>query len=581
MKLLTVIPRTILPLAAPPTFTYFFPHALPAGSFVFVPVQRRMVPGLVLKVEELAREREALRRARFQLKPAGKVITAEPLLRPWQIQLMLWLAEYYAVSPALALKTVVPEFALKIRPVAAHDVPPQTLHLFPEHSGETTKSRQLWEKTQSGELSEIIGTRSAVFAPFANLKRIIIEEEENSAYKSWDASPRYDARTVARKLAELWGATIEVRSETPRAETWLTVKSKFQSVNSKTAELTAPRIVDMREELKKGNYSPISDTLSEALRKTLTAKKQAFLFFNRKGVSTALICRDCGYVHSCPECSANLILHKNVRLGNAGKTSEALICHHCAHVEEPPLVCPKCRSPRLKYFGSGVEKIVAELERRFPEARVAQLDAEVGREKEIRTFVEFQNKKIDILVGTQFALKSLLPPVALAAAVAVDPMLFFPDVYSSERVFQILWRLRRIALETFLIQTYNPDLPLFLHLAEESPASFYREELEVRKALGYPPFRRITRLTVAHRDPRRASEEAKQAASELRFQVSRAKLPIEILGPAPAFVAKEKGLYRWNILLKEGRSLDLARRNDLLAMLGKGWIIDVEPIETL
>lgn len=451
--------------------------------------------------------------------------------------------------------------------------------------------RDTWHRAQSGLLDVIIGSRSAVFAPLARLGLIILDEEHADAYKQ-DRTPRYHARDVAIHRAALTGATVILGSATPMVESfWEAERGAYTllalprrvatSLGSRTVPdwgvLPPVHIVDMRAELRAGNISIFSRPLHQALAETLAAGGQAILYLNRRGNSTFVLCRDCGHVQSCPRCHSPLTWH------SAGG---ALVCHHCNLRSAPPMLCPACGSGRIRYFGAGTERVEEVAREAFPEARIIRWDADTTGKRGAHEAIlaRFVGGRADILVGTQMIAKGLdLPRVTLVGVVSADTGLHFPDFRSSERSFQLLSQVAGRAGRSTLggqviLQTYAPEHPAIVSAAAHDYAGFYRREIAFRAENRYPPFSRLVRLLFLAPTPRAAREESERMAQLLRGRIERLGLAeTGVIGPAPAFFARERGRARWQLLV---RSPD---PHALLAEVafGPGWRVDVDPVDVL
>ncbi|MEA4852788.1 MAG: primosomal protein N' [Christensenella sp.] len=359
------------------------------------------------------------------------------------------------------------------------------------HSGLSAGERyDEWLKVKRGEAKIVLGARSAVFAPLENIGAIIIDEEHETSYKS-DHYPRYTAQEIAEKRCELEGADFILGSATPQIDTY------YRALQGKLRLLDLPKrlfgmqlpsveVVDMCLELKDGNRSAISGRLYDALAETLEKHQQAMLFLNRRGYSTFVMCRSCGYVEKCDTCDVTMTYHKS---------QDILKCHYCGRTKTPRSVCPSCGKPHLKYFGIGTQQIEEQVKKLFPQARVMRMDLDTMGTKDahMRMFEDFAAHKADILIGTQMITKGFdFKDVTLSAVLAADTMLNIPDYRSAERTFshitQIAGRAGRKQPGKVILQTYNPRHYAILHAKSHDYKGFYAEEIEYRKALSLPPF---------------------------------------------------------------------------------------------
>jgi len=597
MRLIDVIPITRIPHTQAQILSYFFNSDLEPGSLVLIPLGKRKETGLVLASRDI--DKMQIKKADFSLRNILQIITQKPVLTGQQIELALFLGRYYFASPGLFLKMALPK---KINPKSESPVSsqkaskkPQKLILAPTiasakklaaghkkailwHSDLTIKQKdEVWQQIKSNKATIIIGTRSAAFLPFSNLKEIIIEDEKSSGHRSWDMFPHYDSIVVAQKLAELFNAKLLLESG--------------QAPISKIKEI---RIVDMREELKAKNFSVFSYALEDAIKETLAQKKQVILFANRRGAANFILCRDCGHVINCPNCEAPMAFHLINGLAK-------LFCHHCGHKDVPPGRCPACHGWRIKTVGSGTQKIEAETKRFFPEAKIARLDSDLAPkpEQQQKIIAKFGEKEIDILITTQIIFSwleeiKLIQP-ALIAMLSADTLLHLPDFRSGERTWQTMTTLQRILSfrpeqKTFIIQTYNPANSAIKYAVQNDWPAFWEEEMETRQALSYPPYSQIVKLTLRHRDGKRAGQEAKILTAKL--QQANKDEKIEISPALPAFIPRERGKFVWNIILKfpfpsdgnlipriRGKKLNefLRHRNSLLQYIPQNWEVDVDP----
>jgi len=407
-----------------------------------------------------------------------------------------------------------------------------------------------WRRVRSGGARVVVGARSAVFAPLSDLGLLVIDEEHESSYKQ-ETGVRYHARDVAVERARREGACVLLGSATPSVESyWGALNGEYELLRlpARIGGRSAPRVnvVDMREEMKSGHRSIFSRALLEMLAERLSRSEQALLFLNRRGHSTFVLCRECGHVARCSSCDVSLTFHAVPR---------ELRCHHCGARARPPERCPVCGSPYIRHFGVGTQRVEAEVASRFPGARVLRMDRDTtrrrGSHEEIwRTFAAGD---ADVLVGTQMVAKGLdLPRVTLVGIVTADTCLNLPDFRAAERTFQLLTQAAGRAGRGDLggevvVQTYRPD-----HYAVEAAAAgdyerFYSEEIEYRRALGYPPF---ARLALA-RFEARSDDDARRAATEFAEEAgARAGADVQVLGPAPAPLRRIRGNYRWQVLLR-------------------------------
>ena len=431
-----------------------------------------------------------------------------------------------------------------------------------------------WRRIRRGDVDIVVGTRLAVLAPLADVGLIIVDEEHDAAYKS-DRTPRLQARDVAVALGGLAGAPVVLGSATPSVETEGRARSREIGRARLSARLSGVppvvEVVDLRAELAAGNLGMLSRPLASSLA-TLPEGEQAILVINRRGSASVVICRDCGYVATCPDCTRPLVFHQ------AGGT---LRCHHCGRAWPMPSRCPQCGSARIRYLGGGTERVEREVRERFPNLRVGRLDRDVVERKGAaeRVVDAFADGRLDVLVGTSLVTKGLdIPAVTLVGVVSADVALNLPDERAAERTYQLLAQAvgragRGDRPGRAFIQTYQPEHPAIVAVAEGRAAAFYDAELELRRRFGSPPFGRLVKLTVALPERDDAERVGRELAEELRDRAARGiGGRAHVSGPAPAFIAKRGDRWRFNVVL---------RGDDPVTLLGDPpgapWSIDVDP----
>ncbi|GAB4296049.1 MAG: primosomal protein N' [Oscillatoriaceae cyanobacterium] len=414
----------------------------------------------------------------------------------------------------------------------------------------------------------VIGTRSAIFSPLPNLGIVILDEEFDDSYKQDQPAPTYHARTVASWRAELANCPLILGSATPSAESWAefveypkgcrgdsritpTPETHYLSLPERIGGRQMPRVevVDMRQELHKGNRTIFSQSLQDALLAMHGRKQQGILFIHRRGHSSFLSCRSCGYVVECPHCDVSLSYHK---IGENG--TEFLRCHYCGYRQLPVTRCPECNSPYFKPFGSGTQKVVEQLAKYFPQLRVLRFDSDTTRTKGAHRDLlsQFATGDADVLVGTQMLTKGLdLPQVTLVGVVAADGLLNLSDYRASERAFQILMQVvgragRGDEPGRAIIQSYTPEHPVIAAVQKQDYGEFMAMELEQRAALSYPPLGRLVLLRLMGADGGLVEETAMGLGEFLADKIGDG----ELLGPAPAPIMRVGDRFRWQILLK-------------------------------
>jgi len=436
-----------------------------------------------------------------------------------------------------------------------------------------------WQWIMEGNCDVVIGPRSALFAPLPNLGLIIIDEEHEWTYKQEDKSPRYHARDVAIKLAQLSDAVVILGSATPdigsfhkaqQGEYYL-VELKERITPRGYSPLPEVSIVDLREELKAGNTSLFSRSLLAAMKEALAQSEQIILFLNRRGTATFVRCRNCGFVFRCPRCSIALTYHS---------VEKKLICHRCRYSVPVSPNCPRCFRPHLRFLGIGTQRVEEEVRHFFSEARVLRWDKDVitRRYAHEELLKNFRDHKADVLIGTQMIAKGLdLPQVTLAGIINADTGLNFPDFRSSERTFQLLCQVagragRGVKAGKVIIQTYSPDNYIIEAAARHDYLGFYYKEIDYRRQYNYPPFSQLVRLVYSHTNEGLCRREAERVYHLIAdsWQLT----ADSVIGPVPVFAFRARGRYRWQLFL---RGPDSTRMLSQLT-LPRGWAIDVDPV---
>jgi primosomal protein N' (replication factor Y) len=449
-----------------------------------------------------------------------------------------------------------------------------------------------WRQMLTGTAQVVIGTRSAVFAPLPNLGLIVLDEEHDASFKQDQPAPCYHARQVGSWRAELAGCPVVLGSATPALETWqafrpgqphrhhLSLPERVQS-----RPLPPIRVVDMRSELEAGNRSIFSRSLQMAIQELQERRQQGILFIHRRGHSTFVSCRSCGYVVTCPNCDVSLAYHQV-----QAEATPILRCHYCNYAQPTPKTCPACDSTYFKHFGSGTQRVTQELSRLFPDLRLLRFDSDTTRTKGAHRalLTQFAQGGADVLVGTQMLTKGIdLPQVTLVGILAADGLLHFADFRASERTFQTLTQVagrcgRGSEPGQVILQTYSPHHAVIQAVQQQAYESFVQAELQARSALNYPPFGRLVLLRFSGSNPvavQTAAERVAQAIAPLQAQ------GIERLGPAPATILRVARRFRWQLLLKlpiatPARLPDPAELRSLCAS-GVSLTIDVDPLSLL
>jgi primosomal protein N' (replication factor Y) len=439
-----------------------------------------------------------------------------------------------------------------------------------------------WYRIKEGGCDVVIGPRSALFAPQPDLGLIVIDEEHEWTYKQSDKSPRYHARDVAIKLAELTGAVVILGSATPDVETFYRAQQgEYQLIELKEritpygpSPLPEVEVVDLKEELKAGNRSLFSRSLIGAMTEALARNEQAILFLNRRGMATFVQCRDCGFVFRCSHCTASLTYHS---------ATQKLVCHHCRYSVALPVECPQCLSHRLRFLGIGTQRVEEEVRHFFPQTRILRWDRDVtsGRRAHEELLTKFRAHKADVLIGTQMIAKGLdLPQITLAGVISADTGLNLPDFRAGERTFQLLCQVAGRAGRGFtpgrvIIQTYSPEHYAIRAASKHDYLTFYAQEIDYRRRFGYPPFSQLANLAFIHTNESTCIRETERMSRLLAAEKDRRGIPdLRLIGPVPAFVPRVRGHYRWQLVIC---GTDLS---DFLSdvVFPRGWVVDIDPL---
>jgi primosomal protein N' (replication factor Y) len=474
-----------------------------------------------------------------------------------------------------------------------------------------------WRRVRAGQIQLVIGPRSALYAPLADIGLIVLDEEHDASYKQDDVMPTYHARRVAMRLAEMHDATVILGSATPDVVTYdrsskdvhmelvqlaqrlLSPRQHVQEQLARfgeaiggyhplgpgyedvyAAELPPVRVVDMRHELRAGNRSMFSRPLQHALARVLDRNEQAILFLNRRGASTFVLCRDCGSVVRCPNCDIPLTYHR---------AGEHMTCHHCGHQQQAPTTCAQCGSHRIRHFGVGTERVESALRELHPSVRTVRWDRDTTRRRGSHNALldRFARHRADVLIGTQMIAKGLdLPLVTLVGVISADTALNLPDFRAAERTFQLLEQVSGRAGRgprggQVIVQTYSPDHYAIRAAAEHDYAAFYAREHAFRLQQRYPPRARLARLLYRDSDLVRCRQRVTDVRTRLEDSIAAsAPAHLDAIGPAPAFFSRLRGRWRWQIILRADEPQVLQALLQTLD-LPPGWHVDVDPLDVL
>lgn len=522
----------------------------------------------------------------------------------------------HAVEKTLALGkqaiVLVPEIALT----------PQTLRRFAGrfpgqtgliHSRLSTGERyDTWRRARLGELSLVVGPRSALFTPFEHLGLVVLDECHDDSYYQSESAPHYHARQTAIQYARLAGAVCLLGSATPDITSMFQgqkgawqylhlperilahreavqaqiarlesqggrirgVADRYRPLEAQAEAIELPpvEIIDMREELKAGNRSIFSQALQTALRQVLDQGLQAILFLNRRGTATYVFCRDCGHTMKCPQCDIPLTYHEAV---------DQLLCHYCGYQRRMPEKCPACAGKRIRQFGTGTQRVESDVQALFPGVRTLRWDHETTQQKGAHEAIlsHFIAHNADVLIGTQMLAKGLdLPLVTLVGVILADVGLGLPDYRAGERTFQVLTQVAGRAGRSplggqVILQTFQPEHYVIRAAAGHDYAAFYQQEIAHRQRLVYPPFSQLVRLEYRHYDSQRAGQAAQLMAAQLKgWLEAEGRRSTRLIGPAPCFFARIAGQYRWQIVLCGPDPAALLRGRDL-----GDWRVEVNP----
>ena len=486
------------------------------------------------------------------------------------------------------------------------------------HSGLSEGERyDTWRQMLMGTPQVIIGTRSAVFAPLPNIGMIILDEEHDSSFKQDQPMPCYHARQVARWRAELEGCPLVLGSATPSVETWVRFRAspegqaqgqplRYLSLAQRVYDRPLPpvEVIDMRTELHEGNRTIFSRPLQKALEELVENGNQGILFIHRRGHSSFVSCRSCGYVMECPHCDVSLSFHQTHQAATA-----RLLCHYCGYGQAHPAECPECASPYLKNFGSGTQRVVNDLAKYLPQIRCIRFDSDTTRNKGAHRalLTRFAQGEADLLVGTQMLTKGIdLPQVTLVGVIAADGLLFMPDYRASERAFQTMTQVAGRAGRgeqpgRVIVQTYSPEHVAVKALTQsaaqpgQSPlvayGDFLQTELSDRATQSYPPYGRLILLRISGIDERTTESAAGQIAAQLSKLLAQQLAgfssvppsgdpPYVVMGPVPAPIFRVARRFRWHILIKLALETPLPKLSDLQRQTPKdiSLSIDVDPL---
>jgi len=444
-----------------------------------------------------------------------------------------------------------------------------------------------WWDIRGGKYDVVVGPRSSLFAPLADLGLIVVDEEHEWTYKQIETHPLYHARATALELGRLTGSPVLMGSATPDVETYyaatrgrhtlLELPDRVSAGPDRVSRLAQVQVCDMRRELREGNRSIFSRVLTQGLQNCLAEGHQAILFLNRRGASSIVQCRDCGHVVTCRSCSVSLTYHS---------TQSRLLCHRCNRRTRMPSACPVCSGKHIRQLGAGTQRVVEEVKKLLPKVTVDRLDADATRSGQDleETMARLSSGDTQVLVGTQMVAKGLdIPNVTLVGVILADIGLYLPDFRAGERTFSLLCQVagragRGEAMGQVIVQTYNPEHYAIRAAAAQDYQALYQHEIDARRELGSPPFNQLVHLVFQDRNEEQALRQAKETGRTLSLRAEAQGLTdVDVIGPAPGIPSRLRGRYRWHLSLR-GRGL-------LRFIEGMefppGCTIDVDPVHVL
>ncbi len=636
MFLISVIPLTFVPRQEAQIFTYFFSRPLERGTIAEAPIGNRTAPVLVLGSEDVQERKAELRSASFKLKGISGVLNERRVASEDDISFFEWLANYYFSPVGFVARAALPAYLQKHKDldyesvaqyrgdgfsfahtqsplrfaeyvkIIEHHLPrgQQTLLLFPETleaerfferlPSVLQKSAVLWAsqrtpkqeyvaRTQllTGETKTVVGTRGAALLQLPWLGAVVVEGEENDSHKSWDQHPKYDARTVALWRTKTHNISLLMGSETPSVMLYARaqkegVKVAFKKPHTRSTlsgqvQEVRTHVVDLREEMQKGNTSPLSVRLQKELSQVKNGT-QAVLLINRRGAYTVVLCRDCGHTLRCNRCDAAMVTFTH---------KEQLVCRFCGSRHSMPKACPSCGGSKFKALGSGTQRVVDEIRAQHPHLQAEVMDSDHTPSPQAQRAVleRFKNKDIDVLVGTQMVVKPrIIGGVHVTGIVNLEASLLLPEYNGEEQTFLLASKLRSMAANTFIWQTYQPEHPVISHVVDETYEQFLKDTLARREQFGWPPASQLIMLTLRERDQKEAERKAHVLGKKLLKVVPKG---MNVYDPLPAHTSKVKGRYVWEMLIRADKRVPITVRNTFLSYVPSTWEVDVDPIGTI
>src|SRR3989344_5243857 len=615
---LDILPAVPIPRPGPQTFTWRSFRTFERGAIVRAPFRHRVVLGMVMG------SHKAPPKFRGRIREITSVVSETPFFSPPREKFFWWITESSVSPPSLVLARFLPAW---LKTGTTHPFPADNTKLFQEKFlfGENKAARcmkiveyaksfskaqslvlvpdgmrakelfiyfqknrvpnpimltgmspalrrNLWNTIWSGVPLSVIGTPDALFLPFVSLKGVIVIDETNSLYGFERKAPFFHVADAARVLAKSFGAPLVLEGALPSIKT-------FKDHPLVTLPQTKQALIISMRHSRRGML--FEEELKEELQKILANKGRAILFINRKGTASLMVCRACGKPVTCPNCDIPMPYWRSPRLAASSVQSELLRCRHCAYEMPPPMACPSCHSWSLKPSGIGSTAVAEAATKLFYDTRVLRLDSEVTpRSKEQHMVLEeFTRQKKTILVATQMLFGKMLPKVDVVGIIAADQLLAMPDFQAEERLFATVSRLQEFLKHKgkMYLQTWKPENPAITTAVAGDYKSFAKKELQLRREFGWPPFSRLAKLIVRHRDKKAAESEAQNLAKKLK--AISGTLKTEIIGPHPAFIPRIRGKYVFHIILKwKPKGLEDVRVEKLLwTVVSRDWEVSINP----
>lgn len=604
MYITKVAPLTRIPRPSSQFLSYFTSHKLEKGSLVKIPLRKKKVEAVVFLQKKVIDLKTEIKKADYSLRPISKIIEKNSVLQKQQIELAKWMTDYYWASFGKILSIFLrnsknkeikkinlnkKKYKTEIKILPFGEFPEsqikkaikkgEVLFLTPEK----TKIKFWKEKLKKYKsLNLIIGTRSSIFQPFKALKLIVLSEEGNPNYKA-QMEPRYNAKKITEKLAEIWGAKLIILSSFPSVETYYRATSnRLQTTdNKKTSKLSvadhkplvASQVVDMRQVKP---WKPLSDELIISMKENIKKKGKTLLFLNRRGTATTLLCQDCGWIQKCENCDVPLTYYLK---RDFEKITPELVCHYCDKEYKAPTICKNCKSWNLNILGIGTEKIEEELTKIFGKQKILRMDSETTKtEKEQKKILKsFLKEESSLLLTTSIIFKYFpIKKIPLVAVVSIDSLISQPDFKLEEECARIIDLLYYVSGKKIIIQSFFPESKAVSWI-KKNKESFYKKTMQERKNNNYPPFWSLIKISITHKNKKRIKNEAFFLKQKIKDRILKHNLKnFKIIGPAPALIEKTRGEYHWKLILKL-KDVNLKSRNNLLSIIPKNWKVDVDP----